>query len=79
MAPDTTPNDQKNVLNGDARTERDRFVAFAFCWADALLVLNEDQDVTFVAGATEAFNVAVDNGADANKCTIWLSASLLFK
>lgn len=54
MAPDTTPNDQKNVLNGDARTERDRFVAFAFCWADALLELNEDQDVTFVAGATEA-------------------------
>jgi hypothetical protein len=50
MALDTTP---KDPIQG-ARSERDRFVAFAFCWADALFELNEDQEVTFVAGATEA-------------------------
>jgi EAL domain-containing protein (putative c-di-GMP-specific phosphodiesterase class I)/PAS domain-containing protein len=50
MAIDTTP---KDPIQG-TRSERDRFVAFAFCWADALFELNEDQEVTFVAGATEA-------------------------
>jgi EAL domain-containing protein (putative c-di-GMP-specific phosphodiesterase class I) len=50
MALDTTP---KDPIQG-TRSERDRFVAFAFCWADALFELNENQEVTFVAGATEA-------------------------
>ena len=50
MALDTTP---KAPIQG-TRSKRDRFVAFAFCWADALFELNEDQEVTFVAGATEA-------------------------
>jgi len=50
MAPDTTPGNSSN----EARSERDRFVAFAFCWADVLFELNEDQEVTFAAGATEA-------------------------
>lgn len=34
------------------RAERDRFVALAFCWADVLLELDEDERVVFVAGAT---------------------------
>lgn len=50
MAPKTSPNNPDN----ETRSERDRFVAFAFCWADALLELNEALEVTFVAGATEA-------------------------
>ena len=50
MVTDTTPENQV----ADARSERDRFVAFAFCWADALIELNEAQEVTFAAGTTEA-------------------------
>ncbi len=50
MAPDTTANNPSS----ESRSERDRFVAFAFCWADVLFELNEDQEVTFAAGATEA-------------------------
>ncbi len=50
MVPDTTSNDPI----ADARSERDRFVAFAFCWANVLVELNEAQEVTFVAGTTEA-------------------------
>ncbi len=37
------------------RTERDRFVAFAFCSADVLVQLDENHVVTFAAGATAAF------------------------
>lgn len=36
-----------------ARTERDRFVAFAFCWADVLIELDGDGRIAFAAGATE--------------------------
>ena len=33
---------------------RDRFVAFAFCWADVLFELNPARTVTFAVGATKA-------------------------
>jgi len=33
---------------------RDRFVAFAFCWADVLFELNPERTVTFAVGATKA-------------------------
>ena len=33
---------------------RDRFVAFAFCWADVLFELNPSRTVTFAVGATKA-------------------------
>ncbi|MGF1625003.1 MAG: EAL domain-containing protein [Alphaproteobacteria bacterium] len=43
---------------GDAadpfRRERDRFAAFAFCAADVLLELNDDQTVVFATGAVRA-------------------------
>mgnify|MGYP002276920788 CR=1 FL=1 len=35
------------------KTDRNRFVAFAFCWADILLELDADRCVLFVAGAVE--------------------------
>jgi len=34
------------------RAERDRFVALAFCWADVLIELDENEHVVFAAGAT---------------------------
>src|SRR5262245_3922104 len=43
-------------------TARDRFVAFAFCWADILLELNPSRTVTFATGAAKA---ALGVGADA--------------
>ena len=33
---------------------RDRFVAFAFCWADVLFELNPERTVTFAVGATKS-------------------------
>src|SRR5688500_9117724 len=33
---------------------RDRFVAFAFCWADILVELDPNQRISFAAGATKA-------------------------
>ncbi len=33
---------------------RDRFVAFAFCWADMLVELDPTRRVTFAVGATKA-------------------------
>jgi EAL domain-containing protein (putative c-di-GMP-specific phosphodiesterase class I) len=36
------------------RTERDRFAALAFCWADILLELNGESAVVYAAGATGA-------------------------
>jgi PAS domain S-box-containing protein len=36
------------------RTERDRFAALAFCWADILLELNGDTVVVYAAGASRA-------------------------
>jgi len=36
------------------RSERDRFVALAFCWADLLIELNEHGVVIYVAGAVQA-------------------------
>ena len=35
---------------GAAKAERDRFVALAFCWADFLLEVDEDQKVVFAGG-----------------------------
>lgn len=32
---------------------RDRFVAFAFCWADMLVELDPARNVTFAVGATK--------------------------
>lgn len=37
------------------KTDKDRFVALAFCWADLLLELDQDLNVVFAAGPTEAF------------------------
>ena len=36
-----------------AKSERDRFVAFAFCWADILIELDAEGRIAFAAGATE--------------------------
>ena len=36
------------------RTERDRFVAFAFCASDILIELNERHEAVFAAGAVQA-------------------------
>ena len=33
------------------QTERDHYVAFAFCWADALVELAADHTIAFAAGA----------------------------
>jgi PAS domain S-box-containing protein len=35
-------------------TARDKFVAFAFCWADALIELDQSRRILFAAGATRA-------------------------
>ncbi|MDH5773082.1 MAG: PAS domain-containing protein, partial [Rhodospirillaceae bacterium] len=35
---------------GAAKSERDRFVALAFCWADFLLEVDENQKVVFAGG-----------------------------
>ena len=35
-------------------TARDRFVAFAFCWADILVELDPSRNVTFAVGATKS-------------------------
>jgi EAL domain-containing protein (putative c-di-GMP-specific phosphodiesterase class I) len=37
------------------RTERDRFVALAFCWADILLEANTDGRIVYAAGALQPF------------------------
>ncbi len=37
------------------RTDKDRFVAFAFCWADLLFEVDPRFDIVFAAGPTEAF------------------------
>jgi EAL domain-containing protein (putative c-di-GMP-specific phosphodiesterase class I) len=37
--------------NADLQTERDCYVAFAFCWADALVELGPNQKIAFAAGA----------------------------
>ncbi len=34
-------------------TQREKFVAFAFCWADMLIELDQQKKVVFAAGATE--------------------------
>ena len=34
-------------------TAREKFVAFAFCWADILLELDQDRNIVFAAGATQ--------------------------
>lgn len=36
------------------RPDRDRFVAFAFCWADVLFELDAEQKIIFAAGPIEA-------------------------
>ena len=33
------------------QSERDHYVAFAFCWADALVELEADHSIAFAAGA----------------------------
>jgi hypothetical protein len=44
-----------NPANGQAsrlRNNRDRFVAMAFCWADVLIELDENEKVVFCVGPT---------------------------
>lgn len=36
------------------RSERDRFVAMAFCWADILLEVDSDENVVYAAGAVQS-------------------------
>ena len=36
-------------------SDRDRFVAFAFCWADLLVELDQNRKVLFAVGATNSF------------------------
>ncbi|MDA0238414.1 MAG: EAL domain-containing protein [Proteobacteria bacterium] len=44
----------RSAPEGDqAKSERDRFVAFAFCWADILVELDADGKITFMTGATQ--------------------------
>jgi len=47
---------QTRGLRGYGRmsTARDKFVAFAFCWADALIELDQSRRILFAAGATRA-------------------------
>ena len=45
----------ENPANSQAarlRSDRDRFVAMAFCWADVLIELDENEKVTFAVGPT---------------------------
>jgi PAS domain S-box-containing protein len=37
--------------NANLQAERDHYVAFAFCWADALVELGSDHKIAFAAGA----------------------------
>jgi len=37
------------------KAERDRFVAMAFCWADVVMELDENEKIVFAAGPTEAW------------------------
>ena len=39
-------------LSSGKRTERDRFVAMAFCWADIVIELDEGQNIVFIGGPT---------------------------
>jgi hypothetical protein len=36
-------------------SDRDRFVAFAFCWADLLVELDQSRKVLFAVGATKSY------------------------
>ncbi|MDX2145832.1 MAG: EAL domain-containing protein [Rhodospirillaceae bacterium] len=36
-------------------SDRDKFVAFAFCWADVLIELDQNRKVLFAVGATKSF------------------------
>lgn len=38
-----------------AQKERERFVAFAFCWADVLLEIDGDGGIVYAAGTTQTF------------------------
>ncbi len=40
---------------GRAQKERERFVAFAFCWADVLLELDGEGSIAYAAGTTQTF------------------------
>ncbi len=44
---------EKRVKSPKLRSERDRFVAFAFASADLLIEFDSSEAVSFVAGATE--------------------------
>ena len=37
--------------NANLQVERDYYVAFSFCWADALVELGSDHKIAFAAGA----------------------------
>ncbi|MBL4720954.1 MAG: hypothetical protein JKY20_07480, partial [Alphaproteobacteria bacterium] len=43
--------DQTAALTESIKSERDRFVALSFCWADFLLELDTDKNIVFSAGA----------------------------
>lgn len=41
------------MVTGLVKTDRDRFVALAFCWADMVLETDADKTIVFAAGPTE--------------------------
>ena len=45
------PSRMAALENANLQAERDHYVAFAFCWADALVELGADQTIAFAAGA----------------------------
>ncbi|MCF8481784.1 MAG: sensor domain-containing phosphodiesterase [Rhodospirillum sp.] len=55
MGGDDRLNFGRRVSDLASRSERDRYVALAFCWADLLLHLNGDGEILFAAGAFKAF------------------------
>ena len=44
-----------NTPAGRAQKERERFVAFAFCWADMLVELDRDGGIAYAAGTTATY------------------------
>jgi EAL domain-containing protein (putative c-di-GMP-specific phosphodiesterase class I)/PAS domain-containing protein len=55
MEGDTDTKTQRRGSDVTPRTERDRYAALAFCWADLLLQVNGEGEILFAAGAFKAF------------------------
>lgn len=65
-APQPTPSGSP-ANGGGVKAERDRFVALAFCWADFLLEVDEQQNVVFAGGPWQGLvGVAAEKMAGMN-------------